>query len=399
VAFRSPQSDSDSDSVHSAYSSAENPPSVLSIALTPEELTSSKMNDDRMSVLEQAFSGLQAQQAETQTKLDAMLQMLMQQQQRNKTPPPRSPTPAPPTPNVRAPPPALPTEFDGDRSKGLAFLNSCQTYIRLCPGSFSDDQTKITWALSYMKSGRASKWAARIFKYEEEEGQPKFLDWSDFRSEFRKEFFPAHSDAAAINKLETTSYFQRTRSVDKYLDEFLDLIAEAGYTDPKTLVVKFRRGLNPQVQNAVATMSAGRPSDISPTAWYEAARNVDQNRASNEAFQSSFRSTAPTRPTTSGVLRPPTMAHIKPSPGNPVPMDLDANRRRTLLPPTCYRCKKPGHKSPECPLQFDVRTLTIEDLETLLADKYAKLDVVPLDESLEEPEENSVQLDFAKDDE
>jgi hypothetical protein len=43
--------------------------------------------------------------------------------------------------------------------------------------------------------------------------------------------------------------------------------------------------------------------------------------------------------------------------------------------------------------------LTIEDLETLLADKYAKLDVVPLDESLEELEENSVQLDFAKDDE
>ena len=359
------------------------------------------MNDDRVSVLEQAFSGLQAEQARTQEKLDAMLQILMQQQQRPRvaTPPPQNPTPTPPTPNVRAPPPALPTEFDGDRTKGLAFLNSCQTYIRLCAGSFSDDQTKITWALSYMKSGRASKWAARIFKYEENEGQPKFLDWSDFRSAFRKEFFPTNSDAAAINRLETTAYFQRTRSVDEYLDEFLDLIAEAGYTDPKTLVVKFRRGLNPQIQNAVATMSAGRPSDVSPTAWYEAARNIDQNRASNEAFQSSFRTSTPIRPMASGVLRPPTMAHINPSPGNPVPMDLDASRRRTPLPPTCYRCKKPGHKSPECPLRFDVRTLTIEDLESLLADKYARLDVAPMDESPEESEENSVQLDFAKNDE
>jgi hypothetical protein len=43
--------------------------------------------------------------------------------------------------------------------------------------------------------------------------------------------------------------------------------------------------------------------------------------------------------------------------------------------------------------------LTIEDLETLLADKYAKLDVVPEDEFPEEPEENLVQPDFAKNDE
>jgi len=76
------------------------------------------MNNDRVSVLEQAFSGLQAEQARTREKLDAMLQILMQQQQRPRiaTPPPQNPTPTPPTPNVRAPPPALPTEFDGDRT-------------------------------------------------------------------------------------------------------------------------------------------------------------------------------------------------------------------------------------------------------------------------------------------
>src|SRR5882757_169635 len=250
------------------------------------------MSDDRVSALERALSKLQAREAETQQKLDTVLQLLIEQRQQTPIPPLSVTSP---TPWIRAPPPALPSEFDGDRSKGPAFLNSCQTYIRLCPDSFSDDQATITWSLSYMKSGRAAKWAARVFKYEEDEGNQRFLDWSDFRDEFRKEFCPAHSDAAAINKLETMSYFQGTRSVDEYLDEFLDLIAEAGYTDPKTLVVKFRRGLNPQVQNVVATMTAGRPSDTFPTAWYEAARNVDQNHASNEAFQSSFCSSTPAR--------------------------------------------------------------------------------------------------------
>ena len=67
---------------------------------------------------------------------------------------------------------------------------------------------------------------------------------------------------------------------------------ESGYTDLKTLVVKFRKGLDLQIQNAVATMTNGCPSDTAPTAWYEAARNIDQNRAFNEAFQSTHHTPA-----------------------------------------------------------------------------------------------------------
>ena len=141
----------------------------------------------------------------------------------------------------------------------------------LCP---DNDQTKIIWALSYMKSGRAAKWAACVFKWEEDnEEYTRFLDWDNFKLEFCKEFCPTHSNSTTINKLESTSYYQKTRSVDDYLDEFLDLIAESRYTDPKTLVVKFRRGLDLQIQNVVATMMNRWPSDIAPTAWYEGARN------------------------------------------------------------------------------------------------------------------------------
>ena len=70
-------------------------------------------------------------------------------------------------------------------------------------------------------------------------GYPKFLDWEEFRKEFQKDFCPAHSDIAAINKLESTAYYQKSRSVNDYLDEFVELVAEARYMDPKTTVVKF----------------------------------------------------------------------------------------------------------------------------------------------------------------
>jgi len=164
--------------------------------------------------------------------------------------------------------------------------------------------------MSYMKAGRAAKWSARVFRWEEQPenvGYHKFVDREDFQDEFKREFCPVYADSAAINRLESTAYFQKSRSVDEYLDEFQDLITEAGYSDLKTIVVKFRRGLDTQIQNAIATMPSGCPSDMVPTDWYTAARTIDQNRATNEAFRSSYRtpSVAPTpsHPATFNTVR------------------------------------------------------------------------------------------------
>ena len=68
----------------------------------------------------------------------------------------------------------------------------------------------------------------------------------------------------------------------------MELIAEARYTDPKTMVVKFWKGLDLHIQNTIATMAYGRPSDASPKDWYEAAKMVDQNQAANEAFKLAY---------------------------------------------------------------------------------------------------------------
>jgi hypothetical protein len=131
------------------------------------------------------------------------------------------------------------------------------------------------------------------------------LDWEDFCEEFHKEFTPSHADALAINRLESNGYYQKNRSLDDYIDKFQDLIVDSGYTDPETIVVKFRRGLNTQIQNAVATMASGRPSDASPEQWYSMARTIDQNRAANEAFSSTYRSPVPSlRPAATSVIHP-----------------------------------------------------------------------------------------------
>jgi len=84
--------------------------------------------------------------------------------------------------------PSFPPDFSGDRAARKAFLTSCRTYIRLCPEAFEDDLTKIIWAMSYMKTGCANRWAAREFEQEAKAGHLRFIDWLDFEEEFRKDF-------------------------------------------------------------------------------------------------------------------------------------------------------------------------------------------------------------------
>ena len=54
------------------------------------------------------------------------------------------------------------------------------------------------------------------------------------------------------------------------------------------MVVKFRKGLDPQIQNTITMMAYGCLSDTSLEDWYEAAKNIDQNCAANEAFKLAY---------------------------------------------------------------------------------------------------------------
>ncbi|KIM48966.1 hypothetical protein M413DRAFT_47563, partial [Hebeloma cylindrosporum] len=253
------------------------------------------------------------------------------------TPPAGSPEPRKP-----AVKPSVPADFDGDRSKGKAFLTSCHTYIRLVPDSFTSHHTQIIWAMSYMKTGRASRWAAHEFEYEATQGALCFYDWDEFEGEFRKAFLPLNVEAAAVNTLETTAYFQGKHSVAEYLDQFQDLIYDSGYKDPKTIVVKFRRGLDRRISNALAGMTTGRPSDTDPGAWFDLATQMDQNSATDRAFHASL---SPLPPFSSPFVSPsrssPSLpsqvtpavsyAHVTPSSGNPVPMEIDATQRAKAI--------------------------------------------------------------------
>ena len=59
-----------------------------------------------------------------------------------------------------------------------------------------------------------------------------------------------------------------------------------------------------------------------------------------------------------------------------------------MEPAKCFRCKKPGHYSRDCPDQFDIRAMTLDEIQEVMENRLARLDVAP-DESNEPPAEIS----------
>ncbi|KAG6881460.1 hypothetical protein C0993_001396, partial [Termitomyces sp. T159_Od127] len=68
------------------------------------------------------------------------------------------------SPRAQLPRPALLDTYDGDRTSGERFLQSCLTYIHLSGDAFDSDALRIAWVLSYMKAGRASTYALRVLR-------------------------------------------------------------------------------------------------------------------------------------------------------------------------------------------------------------------------------------------
>ena len=169
--------------------------------------------------------------------------------------------------------------------------------------------------------------------------------------------------------------------------------------DPKIMVVKFRKGLDPQIQNTIVTMAYGHPSNTSPEDWQDATKNVDQNCAANEAFKMAYRAPiststcpvpTPLHPAQQSFFKLPPPAHVHLTLGNPVPMDIDTGQKKNLTPPTCYRCYKSGHKALDCLKRSNV---TVEELEMELMNRTKEILLTRVENEIPEEE------DFVQDDE
>jgi hypothetical protein len=382
---------------------------------------------ERMEILEERYAQVVAQNAQLHNKCESMQRTLEQIAARftggNQTTPPPTQGRSEETPasfSISEQPrrrvkPSPPSDFSGDRTKGRAFINSCDLYIRLASEQFSSEEDKINWAYSFMKSGRAALFVDRMMRFEARVGSPKFTEWAEFRKIFTAEFCLKNETQLALAKLETPAFYQGRRTVDEYVDEFRDLVDMAGYKEGLAIVIKFRRGLQRDIQDQIAQLPFGRPSDDDPEAWFQAALQSAANREANAAFHGVARITptrafTPTRPSTPLPAAPrqfsftPTFTPPHPKNENGLVLtDTDAARKRVATPIICHRCGGPGHMAKDCPRRYDIRYLSLEEHEEWMQEQALQQDAEEARERAEEAEmltateeKDSAKTDFQR---
>jgi hypothetical protein len=342
------------------------------------------MDEERFQQMEKRLNKqVEATRAMNETLNKFIAIMGNQEVARNVTPPPPVFPPVT-TPLKESQPsrvkPGIPRNFDRDRAQGRTFLTSCELYISLTQSDFVEDQVRIYWALSYFKGRCVATFTECVIRQEMQTGKMCFASWDEFREEITVVFWPENEATTALIRLESDRYFQGKRNVEAYIDEFKDLVNLSGYTDPITIVLKFRRGLNSTTQDRIAESGMDRPQDRDFDGWFKAAQRLDLNCLANEAFHLASRHppthSAPTPMTYPAPLcapfsflcsHPPVAAtpaamHT-PSRALPpgIPMDVDCTQTLKPLMQTCYRCGQTGHISRDCDLQHDVRHMTLDE--------------------------------------
>ena len=75
------------------------------------------------------------------------------------------------------------------------------------------------------------RWSENLFHQKADTSIFLIQSWTDFEQQFWSQFFLVNVEADAVNTLEGSSYYQENWTVDDYLDSFLILVSDAGYTD------------------------------------------------------------------------------------------------------------------------------------------------------------------------
>jgi hypothetical protein len=278
--------------------------------------------------------------------------------------------------------PRVPDTFDGsDPNKLETFIFQCNMYLATRSSDFSDDEARVSFALSYLK-GSPQDWFQSELSHVASEGHrlPEwFIRYPTFLAELKRLFGPRDPVTDAMTSLENLK-FKESGKATRYTIDFNRHARKTGWNE-QALLRQFYKGLPDRLKDEIARL--GKPSGLKALQemvatldqrYWERQSEItrDKKSASVSATTSASKPTSsdktsgsqtsngskqdnrqqakkdqkkPANPTTSATPAKNSIATLLGPDGKLKPEE----RQRRLDNNLCLRCGKTGHMVNECP--------------------------------------------------
>ncbi|KAG2005814.1 hypothetical protein CC2G_002182 [Coprinopsis cinerea AmutBmut pab1-1] len=277
-----------------------------------------------------------------------------------------------------------PSPFTGKKEDLNTFLKDVKLYLKVNKHIYTDDDSKITYLLSFLKGDEASAWKEAWLRSKETDSDIELGTWKDFVAIFKQAFTPINEQEDALQRLKTMT--QGKKTAEEHVADFKIVlsktnllskdhanktedqrVADAGDTVARDY---FQASLNDPLRKKLFDLE--KPPRTFKE-WTEKAIEKDNNYRRYFALTNK----APAKTSTSTRQ----WNFSRPTPAkDPMAMDIDAiiskvkgldqsagtaleqhiraiglgklspqERADLIKRGGCFRCRKDGHRSWECP--------------------------------------------------
>ena len=275
-----------------------------------------------------------------------------------------------------------PMPFSGDQTKVKTFLQECLVYINMNKEVYTTDKLRIGFILSCMNEKEAKDWRELYLESIKDPNTGKLMypNFGIFLAEVCKAFQSTDCVQDAVHKLETLK--QGKKTVEEIIMEFKQLMGEAGLesrsrSDHIHLIGLFRKALNPQLSQQIM-FGEVIPQTIND--WFNKAIQFDTNYQEAMAiFGSNFGRKNKNKGGNKNWYKP---AGKK----DPNAIDVDTltleERQMLMKQGKCFKCRKTGHRTIDCPDKDDKKEKKKEELKKsdLVKNAYATIKALTKDQ-------------------